>query len=110
MKRIRAEMNCDECGTDFTVIVPCDSNNEGCPTIFETVLNSSDCAQRANSHTIEEWGSHEGQHFGPCCWEEKSEELFIEDIKAGRVTEQQLVDWDMIDEYRQHVPRKVVVS
>jgi hypothetical protein len=105
MRSIRARMACDKCGQQFDIIVPPDANNDGHATIFETVLNSSDIAVRETGNDHEEWGAHEGQHYGPCCWPKMSEKIFIQEIRDGVVTKQQLTDWDMLDEYGKYVPR-----
>jgi hypothetical protein len=34
-----------------------------------------------------------------------SEKIFIQEIRDGVVTKQQLTDWDMLDEYGKYVPR-----
>jgi hypothetical protein len=105
MKSIRARMECDKCGQQFDIIVPTDANNDGHATIFETVLNSSDTAVRESKNEYEEWGADQGQHFGPCCWQEVSEELFIQEIRDGKITKAQLQNWSMIEDYGQYVPR-----
>jgi hypothetical protein len=95
-----AKCECDQCGQDFEVIVPNDANADGCATVFEIVDNHMDVAQLPNSRYYEEAGYDEGQHFCPKCWPEKVEELYIRDIRAGKVPE------EMIEpEYRQYLPR-----
>lgn len=106
LRRINAVMECDKCGTTYTIKVPVDADTDNCPTAFEVVRDHTDEAQREGSNVYEESGYHDGEFYGPCCWQEMAEELFIEEIKAGVTTEEHLRAVGAYDEYAKYLPAR----
>ena len=103
LKKIIAHLSCDKCGSDFTALIPNDASAH--PTVFEGVRDALDQCMKPGSHVYEEGGYDEGEFYGPCCWDEVSEKIFIQEIRDGKVTEEQLTGFGM-DEYRRYLPSR----
>lgn len=111
LDRIVAHLTCDHCGSEFTAHPPSDASSDDCATIFEIVrLHGLDQAKMKESHEYGEAGYHDGEFFGPCCWPTKSEEMFVAEIREGRISEKELSEWGLLDLYAKYLPRPQLES
>jgi hypothetical protein len=99
--KIVAHIECDKCGTRFHSLVPSDAHHQPEQTAFDIVAEGLDEVE-GSVPFFESAGFYDGEFYCPPCWEPKSEELFIEDIKAGRVKREHLNGLD--EKYLEYVP------
>ena len=83
LKKIIAYYDCDECGKPFTSQLENDLSHAPEETIFEIACNHIDFADDG-SGVLKNAGYDDGKFYCPSCWDTKSEELFIAEIKAGK--------------------------
>lgn len=93
LNKIVAHITCDKCGSKFTAGIPECASTEQHQTLFDVVTEHLDEIE-GSVPVIENAGFHEGEFYCSTCWAPKEEQLFIEDIKAGRVRKEHLEGLD----------------
>jgi hypothetical protein len=107
LKKILAHFNCDECGNAFVSQIPVDANTDDRATVFEIALEHIEYGEDMG-HFEKHAGANDGQHYCPTCWAPIEEELFIQEIRSGKITREQLESWDMLEEYADHLPQELL--
>lgn len=102
-------LECDQCGKKFSGSLPNDleCNNSSYVTLFEATCEHLDSVDDGSRY-LAEAGYHDGQFYCPEHWKPKSEELFIKDIRDGKIPEAHLDG--VLEDYKRYLPCRTLVS